>query len=177
MALEPSEHVNGRMWPPGVFWQPEWQTCWQSHRIQPKLSERPSLGLGRAWSRRHGKDGDRSARRLLCNLRQTDRPRGQADDRADASRQFEFKRLGRPTRVAISDSVSSARCRRSAPRRGLSLRTGCLALIDAPASHWCEGDLGVPSHCHSGRTLSGSRRLRLSKVSRERRQIPGTFRD
>ena len=31
--------------------------------------------------------GDRSTRRLLCNLRQTDRPRGQADDRADASRQ------------------------------------------------------------------------------------------
>ena len=57
MAFEPSKHVNGRMWPPGVSGLPEWQTCWQSHRIQPKLSERPSLGLGRAWSRRHGKDG------------------------------------------------------------------------------------------------------------------------
>ena len=27
MALEPTKHLNGRMWPPGVSGQPEWQTC------------------------------------------------------------------------------------------------------------------------------------------------------
>ena len=54
MAFEPSKHVNGRMWPPGVSGNPNGNNRWP-HRIQPKLSERPSLGLGRAWSR----DGQR----------------------------------------------------------------------------------------------------------------------
>src|ERR1700734_3378625 len=76
-----------------------------------KASERPSLGLGRAWSRRHGKDGDRSARRLLCNLRQTDRPRGQADDLEEPARQFESKRLGRFATAIEPYPDGLARCR------------------------------------------------------------------
>ena len=39
------------------------------------------------FARRNGKDGERSARRLLCNMRQTNRPRGQTDNRAAAPRQ------------------------------------------------------------------------------------------
>ena len=64
MALEPSKHVNGRMWSPGVSGNPNGRPVGSRTVFSQSFLKRPSLSLGRAWSRRHGKDGDRSARRL-----------------------------------------------------------------------------------------------------------------
>jgi len=40
MALEPTKHVNGRMWPPGVSGNPNGKTCWQSHRRGRRVSSK-----------------------------------------------------------------------------------------------------------------------------------------
>ena len=68
MAFEPSKHVNGRMWPPGVSGNPNGRPVGSRTVFSPKLSERPSLGLGRAWWRRHGKDGNRSTHATCARL-------------------------------------------------------------------------------------------------------------
>ena len=87
MPLEPTKCVNGRMWPPGVSGNPNGRPVGS----RTVFSQSFLKDLASVWAERGRaameKTGDRSARRLLCNLRQTDRPRGQADDRADASRQ------------------------------------------------------------------------------------------
>jgi hypothetical protein len=59
MALEPSKHVNGRMWPPGVSGNPNGRPVGSRTVFSQGLLKEPSLCLGRAWSRRHGKDGNR----------------------------------------------------------------------------------------------------------------------
>jgi hypothetical protein len=56
MPLEPTKHLNGRIWPPGGFGQSKRQTRWQSHRIaratdkagrvQPEKAEWNRLGYG-----------------------------------------------------------------------------------------------------------------------------------
>ena len=89
MALEPTKHVNGRMWPPGFSGNPNGRPVGS----RTVFSRGFLKDLASVWAERGRaameKTAIRSARRLLCNLRQTDRARGQADDRAAASRKFE----------------------------------------------------------------------------------------
>jgi hypothetical protein len=69
MALEPTKHVNGRMWPPGVSGNPNGRPV----GVAPVFSQSFLKDLASVWAERGRaameKDGDRSARRLLCNLR------------------------------------------------------------------------------------------------------------
>src|SRR5215831_164097 len=60
--------------------QPKWQTCWQSDRIQPRLSERSGRSLVRRRSRGNGQDGQDQSNRLLRHLCPTDWPRGQTNN-------------------------------------------------------------------------------------------------
>ena len=51
MALEPTKHVKGRMWPPRRLVQPERPTGWKPHGIFAWLPKRLGRGLAGAWPR------------------------------------------------------------------------------------------------------------------------------
>ena len=83
MALEPSKHVNGRMWPPGVSGNPNGRPVGS----RTVFSQGFLKDLASVWAERGRAAMEKTAidqpSRILCNVRQTDRPRGQADDRAE----------------------------------------------------------------------------------------------
>ena len=65
MALEPTKHVNGRMWPPGVSGNPNGRPVFSHGFLKDLASFWPSVVVLR-W-----RNGDRSAGRLLRYLCQT----------------------------------------------------------------------------------------------------------
>ena len=69
MAFEPSKHVNGRMWPPGVSGNPNGRPIGS----RTVFSQSFLKDLASVWAERgraaDGKDGNRSTHRILCNVR------------------------------------------------------------------------------------------------------------
>ena len=64
MALEPSKHVNGRMWPPGVSGNPNGRPVGSRTVFSQSFLKDLASSLGRA---RQGKERQTDkARRLLC---------------------------------------------------------------------------------------------------------------
>jgi hypothetical protein len=82
MALEPSKHVNGRMWPPGVSGNPNGRPVGS----RTVFSQGFLKDLASVWAERGRAAMEKTAidqPGVLCNVRQADRPRGQANDRAE----------------------------------------------------------------------------------------------
>jgi hypothetical protein len=79
MALEPTKHVNGRMWPPGVSGNPNGRPVGS----RTVFSQGFLKDLASVWAERGRaamEDGNRSTHRILRHMRQVNWPRGQADD-------------------------------------------------------------------------------------------------
>ena len=85
MAIEPSKHVNGRMWPPGVSGNPNGRPVGS----RTVFSQSFLKDLASVWAERGRAAMEKTAMDrpgvFFATCAQTDRPRGQADDRADAS--------------------------------------------------------------------------------------------
>src|SRR5262249_7089105 len=109
---EPTKHVNGRMWPAGVSGNPNGRPVGS----RTVFSQGFLKDLASVWAERGRaamENGDRSAGRLVRYLCQTDRPQGQADDRAAASRNLSMedwqvmKEIVAAVRQAIPDAASA----------------------------------------------------------------------
>ena len=89
-------HRNLKPWPPGVSGNPNRRPVGSRTVFSQgflKLAQGFLKDLASVWAERGRAALEKTAIDqpgvFFCNLRQTDRPRGQADDRADASRQSE----------------------------------------------------------------------------------------
>ena len=83
MAFKPSKHVNGRMWPPGVSGNPNGGPVGS----RTVFSQSFLKDLASVWAERGRAAMEKTAIDQPGVFFATCAPRGQADNRADASRQ------------------------------------------------------------------------------------------